>query len=252
MTKKTTTLYDQVVEKIKEMVPCATTRIKTYYERALFNSLSSGFPNAAVSGCKFHHDQALYKTGILKNGLATLYTSHQEFRKWAELLMFLPLLPHDKIMEMFNYLKHKIPDLPTSENEKVKKLLRYYERFWLEQIGPSRLSVFQNDKRTNNDLESFHAKLKIKFCSHNPNYWSFITKMNQVIKTTEKDIERIDNNIPIRRNATPDALHKNRVIQDLQRKLIHDEINLIDYLETICYQYSKMKYMYFQKVKILR
>ena len=62
--------------------------------------------------------------------------------------------------------------------------------------------------------------------------------MNQVIKTTEKDIERIANNIPIRRNATPDALHKNRVIQDLQRKLIHDEINLIDYLETMCYQYK--------------
>ena len=238
MTKKTATLYDRVVEKIKEMVPFTATRIMTDYERALFNSLSSGFPNAAVSGCKFHHDQALYKTGILKNGLATLYTSHQEFRKWAELLMRLPLLPCDKIMEMFNYLKHKKPDLPTSENEKVKKLLRYYERFWLEQIGPSRLSVFQNDKRTNNDLESFHAKLKRKFCSHNPNYWSFITKMNQVIKTTEKDIERIDNNIPIRRNATPEALHKNRVIQDLQRKLIHDEINLINYLETICYQYK--------------
>ena len=212
--------------------------LKEHYSQFFIFRLS--FSNAAVSGCKFHDDQALYKTGILKNGLATLYTSHKEFIKWAELLMCLPLLPYDKIIEMFNYLKHKIPDLPTSESEKVKKLLRYYERFWLEQIGPSRLSVFQNDKRTNDDLESFHAKLKRKFCSHNPNYWSFITKMNQVIKSTEKDIERIDNNIPIRRNATPDALHKNRVIQDLQRKLIHDEINLIDYLETICYQYRQI------------
>ena len=90
--------------------------------------------------------------------------------------------------KLLTKVKHKIPYLTTSENEKVKKLLRYYERFWLEQIGPSRLSIFQNDKRTKNDLESFHAKLKRKFCLHNPNYWSFITKMNQVIKTTEKDI----------------------------------------------------------------
>ena len=110
----------------------------TDYERALFSSLSSGFPNATVSGCKFSSRPSTIKAGILKNGLATLYTSHQEFRKWAEILMCLPLLPSDKIIEMFNYLKHKIPDLPLPENEKVKKLLRYYERFWLEQIGPAR------------------------------------------------------------------------------------------------------------------
>ena len=61
--------------------------------------------DTTVSGCKFHHDQALYKTGILKNGLAALYNSHQEFKKWVELLMCLPFLPSDRIMEMFNYLK---------------------------------------------------------------------------------------------------------------------------------------------------
>ena len=216
MSKKTGSLYSQVVGKIKELLPITVTGIITDYEHALYSSLSSGFPDATVSGCKFHHDQALYKTGILKNGLATLYTSHLEFRKWVEPLMCLPLLPSDRIIEMFNYLKINRADIPESENEKMKKLLKYYQRYWLEQIGSSRLSVFQNNKRTTNDLESFHANLKRKFCSHNPNYWNFFKKINKVIKTTEKDMERIDNNIPIRRTPLHIALHKKQVIHELQ------------------------------------
>ena len=120
-----------------------TTTIYCYWNNIrlltpLYSSLSSGFPGATVSGCKFHHDQALYKTGILKNGLATLYTSHLEFRKWIELLICLPLLPSDRIIEMFKYLKMNKPVIPESENEKMKKLLKYYQRYWLEQIGSSR------------------------------------------------------------------------------------------------------------------
>ena len=76
--------------------------------------------------------------------------------------MCLPLLLSSKIVEMYEYQLVK-PELPQTENDKVTKLLKYFERYWLEQIGPSRLSVFQNEKRTTNDLESFHANLKRKF-----------------------------------------------------------------------------------------
>ena len=57
MTKKTGTLYYQVVRKIKEVIPFCATDITTDFEHPLFNSFSSGFQNARVSGCKFHHDQ---------------------------------------------------------------------------------------------------------------------------------------------------------------------------------------------------
>ena len=108
-----------------------------------------------------------------------------------------------KIVEMYDHLKLVKPELSKSEDDKVTKLLRYYTRYWLEQIGPSRLSIFQNEKRTTNDLESFHANLKRKFKSHSPNYWNFITNLNKIITTTVKDMERIDNNLQIRRNSRP-------------------------------------------------
>ena len=80
------------------------------------------------------------------------------------------LLRSDLIVRMFSYIKQKKTLLPQSENEKVMKLLKYYERYWLGQVGPTRLSVFHTEKRTTNDLESFHANLKRKLKSHNPNY----------------------------------------------------------------------------------
>ena len=114
--------------------------------------------------------------------------------------MCLPFLPSDKIVEMYDYLKSVKPELPQSEYDKVTKLLRYCTQYWLEQIGPSRVSVFQTEKRTTNELESFHANLKRKFKSHNPNYWNYIANLNKIITATEKYMERVDNNLSIRRN----------------------------------------------------
>ena len=90
------------------------------------------------------------------------------------------------------------------------KLLRYYARYWLDQVGPSRLSVFDVEKRSTNDLESFHANLKRKFKSHNPNYWYFFRNLNKVILTIETDMQRIDNDVSIRpKKASINSERKN-------------------------------------------
>ena len=111
MTKKTTTLYDQVILKIKEILPFTPTDIMTDYEEALFHSISVNYPNVRAVGCMFHHDQALHKTQIMKNGLSNLYLTNREFRNWAELLLSLPLLRSNKIVDMYHYLKHEKPVL---------------------------------------------------------------------------------------------------------------------------------------------
>ena len=106
MSKKTGTLYDRVVAKIKEILPFIATIIKTDYETSLYNTFAKNFPTARVSGCLFHHiNRGLYKSGILKNSLSSYYVSNKEFREWVELLMSLPLLPADQILHMFSYLK---------------------------------------------------------------------------------------------------------------------------------------------------
>ena len=75
--------------------------IVTDFEEALFQSVSNGFHGDVASGCLFHYKKATYKTGILRNGLANLYYSNQEFKSWFQQLMNLPILPSDKIIETY-------------------------------------------------------------------------------------------------------------------------------------------------------
>ena len=68
-------------------------------------------------------------------------------------LMNLPLLPSDKFIETYHVVEDLKHELFLSDIEEVDKFLRYYERYWLRQVGSSQLSVFHKEKRTTN----FHA-----------------------------------------------------------------------------------------------
>ena len=97
MSRKTSVLYSKIFERFKEIFQFTVSGIVTDFDEALFQSFSNGFPGAVASGCLFHFKNATYKTRLLRNGLANLYYTNQEFKSWFQQLMNLPLLPSDKI-----------------------------------------------------------------------------------------------------------------------------------------------------------
>ena len=99
MSRKTSVLYSKIVDNFQEIFQFNVSGIVTDFEEALFQSFSNGFPGAVATRCLFHYKKATYKTGILRNGLANLYYSNQEFKSWFQQLMNLPLLHSDKITE---------------------------------------------------------------------------------------------------------------------------------------------------------
>lgn len=50
-----------------------------------------------------------------------------------------------------------------------------YFRFWLRTIGPEIFSVHGAARRTNNNVENFHGRLKEKFQINHPNLWTFLS-----------------------------------------------------------------------------
>lgn len=54
-------------------------------------------------------------------------------------------------------------------------LNNYIFGFWIEKIGPERFSVFGEEHRTNNILESFHSTLLRQMGTHH-NIWDFLRK----------------------------------------------------------------------------
>ena len=51
-------------------------------------------------------------------------------------------------------------------------------------------------------------------------------------------MERIDNNVAIRHNPRPIVLQEELITAELQRKLSHREMNTLNYMKAICYQYK--------------
>lgn len=59
----------------------------------------------------------------------------------------------------------------------IEQFLNNYIRgYWIEQIGPEKFSVFGEDHRTNNYLESFHSTLLVQMGPH-PNIWNFLREL---------------------------------------------------------------------------
>ncbi len=58
-------------------------------------------------------------------------------------------------------------------------LIGYIEHYWFLQVGPEFISVFGEDYRTNNYLESFHSTLLSQMGRH-PNIWDFLRESDNV------------------------------------------------------------------------
>lgn len=50
-------------------------------------------------------------------------------------------------------------------------------RYWLRNVGVEVLSVYKKVYRTNNNIESFHNKLRQTFQVSHPNIWAFLGNM---------------------------------------------------------------------------
>jgi hypothetical protein len=192
MSGKSQTLYEAVVNKIREIAPgFMPTHFMGDYELASKNALSLAFPNATFVGCQFHFSQALWKK-CQKLGLTDAYKSNPAFQILLKKLMVLPYLPAAEIQPMATSLLDGQLQVEEDTRTKLQKLRRYIFRFWISTIGAENVSVHNFDHGTNNFCESFHSRMKGIIRVHHPAIWSFMGHLNLMIKDTERDMERAD------------------------------------------------------------
>lgn len=69
-----TTIFRQLVEHANAIgITLNQTRIVCDFEPGLINAITEVFPHVAIGGCLFHLTSAVYKYGVQKCGLKTLY-----------------------------------------------------------------------------------------------------------------------------------------------------------------------------------
>ena len=119
-----------------------------------------------ITGCYFHYCQSLYYK-ISKLHLRNEYSNDPEIILILKMSFSLPLLKPEKCREGLEELKSSTRILAESiKKEKLKKYITYIEDFWFGRITLEAFSVADLPRRTNNNVESFHAQLKAKCGIH--------------------------------------------------------------------------------------
>ena len=103
--------------------------------------------------------------------------------------MAIPFLPASLINPTFSLLQ--MPLVEKAELVQLQKLLRYYKKQWLSRIASEELSIFELNISTNNASESYHSRLNSMIKNSHPRIWTFMSTLNEVIKDTDNDIDRL-------------------------------------------------------------
>ncbi len=246
MSSKTQLLYNAAIQTLKDICPeLLPQSLMGDFELASRNSMELAFPAASLGGCQFHYSQSLWKK-IQKLGLSKLYQSNADYKKYVKKLMSLPYLPSAEISPAADQLFASTFEVSQHLQSQNKKLTKYIRRFWLGTITPDKLSVFDLPRGTNNDLESFHAQLKARIKTHQPNPWSFLGHLNNLISDVSLDIERLENGLNISRKASPSSLQAIQARAECKQKLTNGTYTPMKYLSVISYTFDSAL---FQKLK---
>ena len=73
------------------------------WETASRCGIKTVYPNIALYGSWFHHNQAVGRR-ITKLGLVTLFHTNTSFKKFLKSIMLLLVLPLEHIMPMFEFV----------------------------------------------------------------------------------------------------------------------------------------------------
>lgn len=161
------------------------------FELAIFRAFSTVFTNIRIHGCYFHYSQSIYRN-IQSIGLEILYKTDKSFHNFVKGLFILPLVPLDCLDAAFTVLQSSI----SITNPKIMQFLSYYKVTWINQNATfNRCNwshCYNNICRTNNFVESFHAKLKKIIKVHKPNIFDLIKHLKLIQTSTEVSYQRME------------------------------------------------------------
>ena len=198
MTCKVEGLYHSVLDKIKTRLTEFNPKIAHCdFEPAIANSLEAAW-NCEVKGCWFHYCSACRK----KFGNVGLFADANKNRSldaWLRSFYPLALLPAEKIADGYQWVKDQLPTVLQTFEDDVKrrecqamciKVNRYWERFWLAQVGEEKLSVYGQKHRTNNGAENYHSRLN-KGLPRRPKFWLYPPRIKKFCDAFVLDTERL-------------------------------------------------------------
>ena len=183
--------YRAVLRAIVNKLP-ATLAVKTVisdFELALWKSVKSVLSSHVKQrGCAFHWAQAVWRK-LSQLGLTAAYRQHDSTHRFCRRIMSLPFLRTADIYTAFDTLKRR------ATSDRLLQLVRYVDAQWISHTvwPPSTWSVYRRAVRTNNDVESWHARLNRKAESANLALYKLITLLFKESKAVSVSLTLLSN-----------------------------------------------------------
>ena len=158
--------------------------------------------------------------------------------------MAVPLLPQNRIVEAWGQLKiYPINNVPA---ELLQKLKNYIQKTWIEQRLHV-LSVFGQESRTNNAVESYNARWNSKVVTKNPKFWDLCDKIWESFEDVSGDIGHLNQDPPLQ-ISRPQKIKNVVNMHNLRRaefELRHGG-TIMDFLRKARHTFGKANKRYFK------
>ncbi|CAH0563624.1 unnamed protein product [Brassicogethes aeneus] len=159
VSKNTQEIYKKVMEYLHDFLApdLRPDEIVTDYESNLYYALGETYLDSHIGGSVFYYTQNLYKK-ICNLNLARDLESNSYFRNIYHMLLMLPLLPVNTIVDGLNNIEIQARDLGLSEV--TTSLFEYVRSQWIAKVTPDLFCVHRLENRINENVIAPFKKLR--------------------------------------------------------------------------------------------
>jgi len=170
-------------EMARHMLPLNPKVIISDFESGLIAAIKLQFPNALHAGCHFHFVQAVWRT-VQDLQLVPAYKNDPEVRLILQLCWALAFVPAAEVLQQFDAI---VDAIPQTREYVLRPFIAYFRTTWLNGIFPIPMwnkYGCDHKHRTNNAVESWHARLKRRSNNH-PNIFVRVLSIKHEQALTE-------------------------------------------------------------------
>ena len=149
------------------------------------------------------------------------------------------MLPADRIAPQWKVLCRELIRFTGPTKKNLLKFKRYFQTYWMQQVGPAGFSVFGLDHKTNNLMESLNARLRKGFKGERKGFWKALDLYKKLtIDWTTRELSGLDNGRIVKRDRR-DYKQIAKIIS-YEKKLISEAWSTEQFLEASSYLFANV------------
>ncbi|XP_022164167.1 uncharacterized protein LOC111029469 [Myzus persicae] len=125
---------------------------------------------------------------FLENDMYQLFTFHVIYKDVILALPYLPAIRQGDIVKSmideFQSIVDYVHEYPEIAAQLTDFLLNYVWAYWFGTMGPSAITVYNQDIRTNNYIETYHATI-LRLIKPHPKVWEFLSEEELLIHAAQ-------------------------------------------------------------------